>query len=337
MTDLPRNTVLVGQAEQRLRSLPAASIDCVLTSPPYFGLRNYQMPGQIGLEPNVDAWVASLCTVMTEVARVLKPSGVVWLNLGDSYARTSAHGALPKSLVLAPEKLLLALSRDGWIVRNKVVWTKPNPMPTSVADRLTCAWEPIYLLTRSARYFFDLDAVRVPHRSRRTPSKQESRPDAKPAWAGPLAGDHSGLDRLRALGVPGHPLGKNPGDVWTQPTSTFRGGHHATFPESLLEAPLLAGCPEKTCARCGLPWRRRPVDRQLGHLAVLGQIQPSCGCADRAVPGIVLDPFIGSGTTGVVAQRLGRDWLGIELNPDFADIATARVAATRRPPSSRAA
>lgn len=334
MNRLPRNTILVGDALNELRKLPTASVDCVVTSPPYFALRNYQTPGQLGLEASVHDWVANLLPLLDEVARVLKPAGSLWLDVGDSYSRHERHGAAPKSFVLGPERLLLALSTRGWIVRNKVVWAKPNPMPASVADRLTASWEPLYFLVRSRRYFFDLDAIRVPHGSRPTPSRGDSVPHRPASWAGPLAGTQSGLVRLKHRGIAGHPLGKNPGDVWTIATSKFRGGHHATFPEALVEQPVLATCPERTCAACGLAWRRNRVARTVGHLAAMGELRPACECGAGWQPGVVLDPFMGSGTAAVVAERLGRDWLGIELSPDFVAVAEQRIHAARQQPSS---
>lgn len=334
---LPRNVVLVGDAVQRLRELPTSSVDCVVTSPPYFALRNYQVNGQIGLEASVHDWVANLVAVTDELARVLKPEGSLWLNLGDSYSRHDRYGAPPKSFLLAPERLLLAVSRRGWIVRNKIVWAKPNPMPASVKDRLTASWEPFYFLVRSSDYHFDLDAIRVPHRSRvrrhrrslRGPEPRRPSMGRPAAWRGPLAGDQSGLHKLKASGMTGHPLGKNPADVWTLAKSNFRGGHHATFPEALVERPLLATCPERVCEACGLAWRRQRLVSSLGHVAVRGQLRPACDCKAGWQPGLALDPFIGSGTTAVVAERLGRHWLGVELNPEFAAIAEARIMAAR--------
>ena len=154
--------ILLGDALERLQELSTGSVDTVVTSPPYFLLRNYGVDGQLGAEQTVAQWVSGLRAVMAEVARVLKEDGSVWLNLGDTYSRHDKHGAPPKSLLLGPERLLVGLIEDGWVVRNKLVWAKPNPMPASVRDRLSCTWEPIYLLVRSRSYFFDLDAVRVP-------------------------------------------------------------------------------------------------------------------------------------------------------------------------------
>lgn len=333
-TELPTGEVLVGDALDRLRRLPTASVDTIVTSPPYFRLRNYQADGQIGLEQNVDEWVGSLRAVLREAARVLKPSGTCWLNLGDTFSRSPRHGAPPKSLVLAPEKLLLALEADGWLLRNKIVWAKPNGMPASVRDRLACRWEPVFLLTRSPDYFFDLDAIRIPATStlnrpaRLGSSTKYGRHDGKrPAWSGPAAGVNSGLDAMKARGETSHPLGKNPGDWWVIPTASYRGAHFATFPPALVERPLKATCPERVCRTCGTAWRRAQAARELGSLAVLGTLRKSCGCAERAwQPGVVLDPFFGAGTVGVVAEQLGRRWVGIELNKDYARQARERIA-----------
>jgi site-specific DNA-methyltransferase (adenine-specific) len=344
--EVPRRKILLGDAAKRLRGLPAASIDCVVTSPPYYQLRDYGTGGQLGLEPTVDEWVEGLRSVFGEVARVLKPSGSCWLNLGDSFSRHAKYGAPPKGLLCAPERLLLALTADGWLVRNKVVWAKPNPLPTSISDRLTLTYEVVYLLVRSPRYFFDLDAIREPHRSKG--GRQAGAPiDHKPDWAGPLAGKQDGLRRARAHGEPGHALGKNPGDVWTIATRGFRGPHFATFPPELIRRPILATCPEAICTRCGTPWRRKatvkrvPIgspaksplvrDKQVMRtgdrwhaVREVGDLIP-CSCGAPTVPGVVLDPFMGSGTVGLVAEQLGRDWLGIELNAEYRDLALRRI------------
>ena len=166
---LPRNHILLGDAREQLALLPKGSVDMVLTSPPYFRLRDYQVSGQLGLEPTVAEWVANLRVSAAQVARVLVPTGSFWLNVGDTYATHPKQGAVRKSLPLGPERLALALIADGWLLRNKIVWHKANPMPASVRDRLTCAWEALYLFVRQTSYFFDLDAIRVPHQTQ--PSK----------------------------------------------------------------------------------------------------------------------------------------------------------------------
>lgn len=321
--------MLVGDARTEMRGLPDASVDTIVTSPPYFRLRDYGVHGQIGLESHIDGWATELTGVLAEAARVLKPTGGLWLNLGDAYSRRPADGAPAKSLLLGPERVALGLLADGWTIRNKVIWAKTNPMPSSVRDRLACTWEVIYFATRARQYHFDLDSIRIPHRSLRRPKGEASGERGRPAWAGPLAGDHSGLEKLRAKGRSGHPLGKNPGDVWRLPTAGYRGAHFATFPERLIERPILATCPEKVCVPCGRPWERR-THHQLGHLAVRGDLAPACDCRAGTQPGLVLDPFMGAGTVAVAALNHGRDWLGVELNPEFVALTTQRLNDERR-------
>ena len=328
MTELPRNQILTGDALERLRTLPDGSIDSIVTSPPYFRLRNYGHGGQIGLEPHVDDWVRRLRAVMAECARVLVPTGTVWLNLGDSYALRASDGAARKSLLLGPERLAMALLADGWTIRNKIVWNKPNTVPSSVRDRLSTTHEVIYLLTRSPSYYFDLDSIRIPHttrpRPRRTP---RDRPPTKsldrPTWLGPNSDADMGLAALRAAGLPGHPLGKNPGDVWTLSVSRYRGAHFATFPEHLATRLVTAGAPRMRCPDCRAPWTRSL--RRSGTTAHREPPRPTCGHERRPEPGVVLDPFIGAGTTAIAASKLGRDWLGIELNPSFVAMANERI------------
>jgi site-specific DNA-methyltransferase (adenine-specific) len=349
---VPRRSILIGDALDRLRSLPEASVDCVMTSPPYFALRDYGVSGQIGMERHVDEWVTRLTAVFDEVARVLKPTGGLWLNLADSYSRHPRYGAPVKGLLLAPERLALSLASRGWLLRNKVVWSKPNPMPTSVKDRFNASHDFVYFFTRQSRYFFDLDAVREPHRSSRTPTRHSSSAK-RPEWIGPLAGTRTGLDRLHAEGLPGHHLGKNPGDVWSIATRSYRGAHFATFPEQLVLRPLLTTCPERVCARCRKPWVRTSSTRRLGLVRPTGagplvRRYPSrwttlhergdfipCGCGAGTQPGLVLDPFIGTGTVGVVAERHGRDWIGIELSAKYAAMAKERIAKARAPSNPR--
>jgi site-specific DNA-methyltransferase (adenine-specific) len=319
----PRDQILLGGVRQVLPTLPAASVDTIVTSPPYHLLRRYGSgPSEIGTEPTVTEYVDQVLAVCDELVRVLKPTGSLWLNLGDSYSRAHRYGAPPKSLLLAPERILLGLASRGWIVRSKVVWGKPNPMPSSVRDRLSCSWEPLYFLTRSRRYYFDLDAIREPHRSRRRPTSPRGpvKYDGgkRPEWAGPLAGANDGLIKARAEGWAGHPLGKNPTDLWWVATGGFRGAHFATFPPALIERPIKATCPERVCSQCGVAWKRDAND-----------LRANCQCQAPGRPGIVLDPFMGSGTTAVVAERLGRDWVGIELNPVYRELAVERINADR--------
>jgi site-specific DNA-methyltransferase (adenine-specific) len=318
MNPLPRNVVLAGDARLRLQELPAGSVDCVVSSPPYFQLRDYNgEPAQLGIESTIEEYVAGLRNVCQEMARVLKPTGSLWLNLRDVYSRSESSGTRPKSLLLGPERLLLALVDDGWLIRNRLVWWKRNSIPESVRDRLSMTHEDVFLLTRSRDYFFDLDAIRVPHTSR------ARRGPARPSADSPYATGHRGIRLMQAAGRVGHVNGKNPGSVWRYPTSSFRGAHFATFPGALIERPILSTCPERLCGECGEPWAAS-YER---HGATLRRTRylPRCGCDAVSVPGLVLDPFFGSGTVGAVASRLGRDWLGIELSQKYRQIARRRI------------
>lgn len=329
----PRNTVLHGDARTVLATIPNNSIDTVVTSPPYFLLRRYDAGSdELGAEATVAEYLTRLLDVCDEIGRVLKPTGSLFINVADSYSRHDRFGAPPKGLLLVPQRLALGLADRGWTVRNHIVWAKPNPTPASVRDRLTATHETVLHAVRECRYFYDLDAIRVPMKSRRglttrpqramsnTGSRATSaRQPRQPSWAGPLAGRNDGLERARAEGRAGHPSGlKNPGDVWTIATAGYRGAHHAVFPDALVEQPVLAACPARVCSACGTPWLQANLEPQ----------RPQCSCQSSGQPGIVLDPFMGAGTTGVVATRLGRDWLGIELNPTYRDLATNRIAAT---------
>ncbi len=319
-----RNVVLVGDAITRLRELPDGAVDCIVTSPPYYALRNYGVDGQLGDEPHIRDWVAAIVDVCEELYRVLAPHGTLWLNLGDSYSRHERYGAPAKSLLLGPERVAQALVGDGWVLRNKVIWAKPNPLPSPIGDRLTPSHEYVYVLAKQPRYFFDLDAIRQPVMTKAKPSA--ARQPSLDAVLGNLAGGRRhGLTAMARAGRSGHPLGKNPGDVWQVPTGSYRGAHFATFPPDLLTRPILATCPQHVCVRCGEPWKRssRPVQ------FVDGQPQPRllvpCGCGAPTLPGIVLDPFFGTGTVAAVACEHGRDWLGVELNPDYLPLAEQRL------------
>lgn len=321
----PRNVVIEGDAAQVLRTLPDSCVDCVVTSPPYFNVRLYRSgESELGQEVGIEGWVAHLREVAAELARVLTPWGGFWLNVGDVYARTPSEGAPPKSLLLGPERLVQALLDDGWLVRNRVAWAKSNPMPSPAADRLSPSWEFVYFLVRSQRYFFDLDAIRESAVSVRRPGRESHR-----VRRGRRDHGHSGLGQMQRLGRSAHPLGKNPGDWWRIGGS--RSPHHpATFPAELIRRPILATCPEKVCTACGRPWERsrQPV------CFVRGVAQPRplvpCGCGAPTRPGLVLDPFIGSGTTAAVAKAHGRDWLGIELNADYVRLAEQRAGGPER-------
>jgi DNA modification methylase len=331
---ITRNRILVGDVRSRLSELPDASVHCIITSPPYWSLRDYGHPDQIGAEQTVQAWAEAIASVCDDLRRVLRPDGTLWLNLADGYSRHIREGAAKKCLLLGPERVALKMTQSGWLLRNKVIWAKRNPMPANVRDRLSTTHEYMYCFTRSPHYFFDLDAIREPASTQ--VQQGYRRASYPPRSAVPSLGGGStsrvdlneGLTSMKARGVQSHPLGKNPGDVWHISTASYHGAHFATFPVELIRRPLLATCPERACVVCGMPWLRAEHST-VGGQAVLGELHPSCDCHAGWTPGVVLDPFIGAGTVAVAAERFGRDWLGIELNPEFADLANARIAHAR--------
>jgi DNA modification methylase len=311
--------ILTGDALDVLKTLPAESVQTCVTSPPYWGLRDYGVSGQLGLEKTPDEYVAQMVQVFREVRRVLRKDGTLWLNLGDTYGAnyrwggdrafsekqksnrgsdpTMRRNAVPsKQLVGIPWRVAFALQADGWYLRQDIIWHKPNPMPESVRDRCTKAHEYIFLLAKSERYLFDVDAIKEPavcgakgsqfhtgktgeHQLGRA---QKVRPSAAKgsfkAKGEPLPGQLP-FRAIREM--------RNKRSVWTCSTKPFKGAHFATFPPDLIEPCILAG------SRFG---------------------------------DTVLDPFFGAGTTGLVAQKHGRKYLGIELNPDYAKIAEQRIA-----------
>lgn len=340
---VPVDSIIQGDAPQVLRTLPSESVQCVVTSPPYFGLRDYGVAGQFGLEPTVEEYVATLVAVFREVRRVLRDDGVLWLNLGDSYfgdsptrksaseawsetwdkAQTRSRGGLrrsaaregtlkPKDLIGIPWRVAFALQADGWWLRSDVVWVKPNCMPESVTDRPTKAHEYVFLLSKSQRYFYDADAIKEPMKPERAEGanafrgQAAMRPRGAPTVEAAAYRRNSSGNKARKVadGTRGRPpdhLGtsfpwvdfpgntRNKRDVWTIATAPYKGAHFAVMPPALVEPCILAGCP---------------------------------------AGGMVLDPFFGAGTVGVVAKRHGRHYLGIELNPEYVTLAEARIAAT---------
>ena len=313
-----QDKIICGDALEALHGLPDQSVHCCVTSPPYWGLRDYGVDGQLGLEKTPEEYVDKLVEVFREVRRVLRDDGTLWLNLGDSYAtsppgnkpnttalssglpnsiknqemRRSAqahkrnYGSLkPKNLVGIPWSVAFALRSDGWWLRSDIIWAKPNPMPESVRDRPTKSHEYIFLLAKSRKYYYDQDAIREPHAAA-DPAQSAYRP----AYA-ERAAKHKRFEGEGKYGKAAfqsfHPKGRNKRDVWWVSTKPFKGAHFAVFPPGLIRPCILAGCPEG---------------------------------------GIVLDPFFGAGTVGVVAKQEKRHYIGIELNPDYVKMAKERIA-----------
>ncbi len=296
--------ILIGDCRDVLRSLPEGSVDCCVTSPPYWGLRDYGVDGQLGNERTYLEYVAHMVEVFREVRRVLRDDGTLWLNLGDCYAtdtkwggssgekngdqgggarreRKLTTGLKPKDLVGIPWRVAFALQDDGWYLRSDIIWHKPNPMPESVRDRPTKAHEYLFLLSKSERYYYDAEAA-AEKSTNRAPGNVEPHKYAKQYESG--HGEHrtaAGLERIREAKET-----RNRRTVWTVGSQPYSGAHFATFPPKLIEPCILAGCP---------------------------------------AGGTVLDCFGGSGTTGLVAEAHGRDWLLCELNPKYAELAERRV------------
>lgn len=299
--------VLVGDNRQTLRSLPDCSVQTVVTSPPYFGLRDYGHDDQIGLEQTPQAFIEELCKVFDEVWRVLKDDGTIWVNLGDSYAafrdskaspdtlrngdgtavgqaanrnpaNLRAAGLKHKDLIGIPWRFALSMQERGWYLRSDIIWHKPNPMPESVTDRPTKSHEYIFLLTKSAKYYYDHDAIKENATTEPT-IRDRSKENYQQSFTGGRFSDGArqfGSDDMR----------KNKRSVWTIATKPYKEAHFATYPPELIEPCILAGSKEGD---------------------------------------IVLDPFSGSGTTGEVALQRGRNYIGLELNPEYAKLSEKRL------------
>lgn len=307
-------TIWQGDSRTAWQHLPAASVDAIVTSPPYLGLRDYGVEGQLGLEQDPQSYIDALADLLTGYGeRVLKPEGSLWLNLGDTYnakppgnkpgathaastlTNAATHGQIHngahryrdavagwplKCLLMIPERVTLALIDRGWILRNRVVWAKPNGMPTSVTDRLANKHEALFHLVRRPRYHYDLDAIREEYRQ-----PENALGTANRGHRSGEVGYANGPQQRHGRNWSLNEAGKNPGDVWTIPTQAYPDAHFAVFPQELVRRPILATVPEG---------------------------------------GTVLDPFFGSGTTGVMARRLGRRTVGVELNPDYCQLAADR-------------
>lgn len=294
MTD---NTIYCGGALEVLKTFPDESIHCCVTSPPYFGLRDYHSKGQLGLEKTPVKYVRALCEILHEVKRVLRPDGTLWLNIGDNCAgsgtsrvkympeKTGWEGIKPKDMIGIPWMLAFALRGDGWYLRSDIIWQKTNGMPEKIKDRPTKSYEHIFLLAKSKRYYYDADAVAEPvcQESIERAKRKKSRKSKYENTFMYQSIHHAQANQQRKI--------RNKRDVWTLSTNAYRMDvHFAMYPEKLIEPCILAGCP---------------------------------------AGGIVMDPFLGSGTTAAAAKRLGRRYIGIDINPDYCKAARVRVEAVK--------
>jgi len=439
------NKIITGDAKEILRRFPNESIDCVVTSPPYWALRDYGLTteiiwgskekcihewdspkrnhpsrgkrdgdsicldpkykrkgsnkssvnssfcvkcnawkGQLGLEPTFELYIQHLCDVFDEIKRTLKKEGTCWVNIGDTYYSVSGgkfendnlgskdrnrtkglsqanrlkqgKELAQKNLCNIPARFSIEMQNRGWILRNEIIWHKPNCMPSSVKDRFTVDFEKIYFFTKSRKYFFESQYENFLSNQYDRARMERARIE----YGGKWAQESGGAIKTQRAFVAGNKMGRNKRCVWTINTHPFAGAHFATFPPKLIEIPIKAGCPEFVCKKCGKPrekiWRylEKPVrtgrgasqlakDKEKGLLATQGGTSSSrpdcsvyptpkkqvgwkdCGCNTGFKPGIVLDPFFGSGTTAAVARNLGLNFIGIELNPKYVEIAEKRL------------
>jgi DNA modification methylase len=410
-------SILCGDCREILRQMPTDSVHCVVTSPPYWGLRDYGIAGQLGLEASLGEYIDMMVEVFREVRRVLRKDGTLWLNLGDSYAasisgRSAAdkkalgnddrtfrdkpfstigpiwrrnnpegedkekgstlagtpqwnslrnsgfHNLKPKDICGIPWRLAFALQADGWWLRQDIIWSKPNPMPESVTDRCTKAHEYLFLLSKSERYYYDAEAIVEDANSF---GRQHTTGIQPPKVIALQDSGHHGRGGDLSINYERH--SRNKRSVWEIATAPFAEAHFATFPPALIEPCIRAGCPKECCAKCGAPLvrevERPPIPEEMfckartditdpnkkaSPLHSSGKASgakmqkwldanpwkttgwaPSCFCNAGTVPGIVLDPFGGAGTTGLVADRLQRNAILIELNPAYAAMARGRI------------
>lgn len=275
------NFILNGEALQVLKQLPDSIIQTVVTSPPYYGQRDYCTPLQVGIESNPEEYLTRLLNIFDEMKRVLKDDGTFWLNIGDKYIDGNLAGL--------PWRLALALKERGWILRSDIIWYKPNAMPSSVQNRPTCDHEYLFLFSKNLKYYYNADAIREPHVTFSDKSKMKGGRNHLGKQGGtPEQGKNSGNSNLHRgrWDQAFHPKGRNKRTVWEVPLSKNREAHFAVFPEKLIEPCILAGCPEGT---------------------------------------LILDPFFGSGTTGIVSIAKGRKFIGIELNSEYCQLAANRI------------
>lgn len=302
---MEKNKVYLGDSLETIKTFPDKSIDCVVTSPPYYGLRDYGVDGQIGLEETPEEYIDKLVSLFREIRRCLKDEGTCWVNLGDSYSgncsRTSkgragmgaeregvftkGGGLPPKNLIGIPWRFAFAMQADGWILRQDIIWHKPNPMPESVTDRCTKAHEYIFLFSKQEKYYFDAQSIQEECIDEAYSNRQNTGEKERSQTQGySKAGGHR--DNSGCFTKKSNYTTRNKRDVWSVCVKPNKEAHYATYPPELITPCILAGCPEQ---------------------------------------GIVLDPFMGSGTTGIVARTFNRNYVGCELNPEYHKMSERRI------------
>ena len=299
MTNL--NTVICGKAEDVLKTFPNGCIDCCITSPPYWALRDYGVEGQLGLEPTFQEYITKLCDIFDEVNRVLKKEGTCWVNIGDTYSGMKVGNTeniknpnvetnsfikpkqdiQDKCLCQIPSRFAIEMTNRGWILRNEIIWHKPNCMPSSAKDRFTVDFEKIFFFTKSKKYWFETQYEKYVENS-----DMQYRKTLRCGRKYGVKRPYKDNQPLSYNNKPINKEGRNKRTVWKIPTKPYKEAHFATYPPALIETPIKAGCPER---------------------------------------GIVLDPFFGSGTSGLVAKNLNRNYIGIELNKEYIKIAERRL------------
>jgi len=390
---MTRPRLINGDVRQSLGKLESESVQCVVTSPPYWGLRDYGSEDQLGLEETPEQYIDNMVEVFREVKRVLRKDGTLWLNLGDSYAGggragknpeyKAKHtnfgkvqdmstytepskipkGLKPKDLVGIPWRVALALQADGWWLRNDIIWSKPNPMPEPVKDRLTKSHEYIFLLTKSKSYYYDHEAIKEPYsessieRINQVTFESQTGGDKDYGKVSVHSNNTNSMRGTLEAFKENLGSGRNRRSVWDITVKSYPGAHFATFPEEIPELCIKAGTSEGGCClECGMPYNRivergekvssedykgegkkdyasalaeNPSDVKRRTLESMRQViykgwEAGCSCEGVRIPCVVLDPFAGSGTTCAVASRLGRDSIGIELNEEYLKLARKR-------------
>ncbi len=370
--DLPINQIICGEALDTFKTLPSNSINCCISSPPYWALRDYGIEGQLGLEPTFEGYIDKLCGIYDEVKRVLRPDGTCFVNLGDTYnnatpgardtkrwPKQSRNDHTPnerppatvqtKSLCLIPQRFAIEMVSRGWILRNVLIWHKPNPMPSSAKDRFTVDFEYVYFFVKSKKYWFEQqfepyltesNAERPRMGQGQNTQYEQKRGEAKNLVRKKPHSMHEsrteGIDQRQF-----NPLGRNKRCVWTIPTEPRSEAHFATFPQKLVEPMILSGCPRYICTKCGKA-REKIYDRTATNHKTMDYMNTAaggataggtgknfpevvlvekgytdCGCSAEWRAGICLDMFCGSGTVCRVAAQNQRDYIGIDLNPEY--------------------